>query len=185
MYKILEFMLEFFIYFPNIKQQFQARNEGILKTYSKYGRVIFFIKEGYLVTNSFHSFGSIRPSPFRSASWIVCSLARKISYLNNDNIIGICEINWTIRFFLTLHTIASMASFGSVNFDSWRIANTMSFSYMKIEQRSMKILKFWVPRTCDMNRMIIEIVRVCWSPTLVGNLTYGLLYRLDNSPLMS
>jgi hypothetical protein len=33
---------------------------------------MFFIREGFLDTNSFHSSGSIFPSPFKSASLNVC-----------------------------------------------------------------------------------------------------------------
>jgi len=38
---------------------------------------MFFIREGFFNTNSFHSSGSIFPSPFKSASLNVCGKTQK------------------------------------------------------------------------------------------------------------
>uniref|UniRef100_A0A2P2MIU2 Calcineurin B-like protein 4-1 n=1 Tax=Rhizophora mucronata TaxID=61149 RepID=A0A2P2MIU2_RHIMU len=64
----------------------------------KYGKVMFFIREGFLDTNSFHSSTSIFPSPFVSASLNVLS------------------------------TIVSTTSSNSTRSDSCRRAKTISFN---------------------------------------------------------
>lgn len=68
----------------------------------KYGRVIFFIKDGFLDTNSFHSSESIFPSPLKSASLNVLS------------------------------TIVSTTSSERRRSDSFKRANTISFNWWAI-----------------------------------------------------
>lgn len=51
--------------------------EENLITHFKYGRVIFFIRDGCFLTNSFHSSWSILPSPLESASPNVCGKKTK------------------------------------------------------------------------------------------------------------
>lgn len=119
--------------------------EAELITHLRNGRVMFFIKEGYLVTNCFHSSGSILPSPLRSACRRVCqNLAKKVSWLKMVQIISVKQ-------FTTLSTIASTTSSWIVESNSCRRANTISFNWK---------IPYTQEKSCNLSLSILEIRKI-------------------------